>query len=112
MQVLLVAGGSDETGEYMSSTEVFTSVSSSWTITTPLPRILAAPGVALAMGRLYFLGGEISDENPTDDILTWVEKEGVGEWLEVAKMKVARAGDATTILRDHPEMEYCTFVHE
>ena len=55
-QVLLVAGGSDETGEYMSSTEVFTSASSSWTITTPLPRILAAPGVALAMGRLYFLG--------------------------------------------------------
>ena len=38
-----------------------------------------------------------------------MDKEGVGEWLEVGKMRVPRAGDAAIISRDNPEMEYCTF---
>ena len=129
--MLVVAGGFDETIEDITSTEVLEvfNSASTWTITSPLPRTLVRPGAAL-MGNLYFMGesvmiltvilnystgGEISDDNYSDGILKWVDgwNEGeLGKWLEVGKMKVARAGDAAIIQRDHPEMKYCTFVHE
>ena len=42
----------------ISSTEVLTSTSSDWTLTTPLPRELGRVKNVIVGGQLYFLGNE------------------------------------------------------
>lgn len=108
-QVLLVAGGMDLKYNLFSSTEVLTSESTAWTLTTPLPSArMALRGVSVD-NRVYMTGGENrinGEENYMDDILEWLDEEQ--EWVLIGKMKMSRSEHgASTIELDDEAMEYC-----
>merc|ERR1719320_1618963 len=68
-QVFLVTGGYN--GGYLSSTEVWSPSSSSWTMATNLPRsMIGVRGVTLG-GVLYMTGGADDGYNYYDDIYQW-----------------------------------------
>ena len=54
--MFLVAGGVDNYNHLLSSTEVLTMDSPSWTLTTPLPRAVEGVMGVTTEGRLYMTG--------------------------------------------------------
>jgi len=103
-QVFLVAGGYDGT-KPLSSTEVLTTGSPVWRLTTPLPRSMRGLRCVNAGGKLYATGG-FDDYNARDEVLAWLDEEQ--QWVEEGKMKVARYSHAvTTILLDDDAMAHC-----
>merc|ERR1711892_133839 len=103
-QVLIVAGGWDHNIN-LSSTEVLTSVSPSWTISTRLPRAMYGLRGVTVSNILYMTGGE--DSTYRNEIIAWRDEEQ--KWEEMGKMRVARYYHAvTTIKLDDPAMEFCS----
>merc|ERR1739838_904456 len=104
-QVLLVAGGFAK-GAYISSTELLTTDSSAWTMTTPLPRATDSMSCATLENTLYMTGGTYSGYIYTDTILVWSDDKQ--EWVEEGKMKIPRGGhSASTIKLKWDVMDYC-----
>jgi len=101
-QVFLVTGGRDDGFPLLSSTEVWSTSSSSWTMATNLPRSMGSMrGVTLG-GVLYMTGGAGGDFY--DDIYQWTG----AAWEEVGKMKMARYSHAvSTITLDDDAIQYC-----
>jgi len=108
-QVFLVAGGYDGTSvssSMISSTEVLTTTSPAWSLTTPLPRALYGLRCLTTGGKLYATGGRDDDDNDRDEVLAWLDEEQ--QWVEEGKMKVARYHHAvTTIMLDDDAMAHC-----
>merc|ERR1711892_97092 len=110
-QVLLVAGGYDG-NNYLSSTEVLTTSSSGWSLTTPLPERLHNLRGVNSGGKLYLTGGKDEDiagewEKHRDSILVWLDEEQ--DWMEAGRMQSRRSNHAaTTIQHDDPAMEHCS----
>jgi len=107
-QVFLVTGGSNY-GDYngvgsLSSTELLSSTSSSWTMATNLPRrMIGVRGVTLG-GELYMTGGRDTNGDYRDEILQW----SGSAWVEVGKMKMARANHAVSTIRLEDEvLQFC-----
>jgi len=101
-QVFLVTGGYNGAGGSLSSTEVWSSSSSSWTMATNLPRSMTGiRGVTLG-GVLYMTGGY--DGDFYDGIYQWTGT----DWEEVGKMKEARDSHAVSTIRlDDDAIQYC-----
>lgn len=100
-QVFLVTAGYDGVN-FLSSTELLTSSTSSWTMANNLPRIMCCVrGVTLG-GVLYMTGGY--SDGPRDEIFRWTGD----DWEEVGKMKVARNDHAVSTIRlDNDAMQFC-----
>ena len=119
LQVFLVTGGYNN-GDSLSSTEWLSSTSSSWTMATNLPRrMYGVRGVTLG-GELYmtgqynrggwdrsnisYSGGEDANGDYHDEILQW----SGSAWVEVGKMKMARAYHAVSTIRLEDEvLQFC-----
>jgi len=104
-QVFLVAGGFDRINR-ISSTEVLTTSSPAWSLTTPLPRPVMGLRCLTTGGKLYATGGYDHDYNDRDEVLAWLDDEQ--QWVEEKKMKVGRYYHAvTTIMLDDDAMAHC-----
>jgi len=105
-QVFLVAGGGRrEQGWYirLTSTEVLTRTSSAWESVNNLPRKIAGVrGVTLG-NTLYMTGGDDGDNNRAE-IFKWTGH----QWVEVGKMKKARAYHAVSTIRLDKIKDFCT----
>merc|ERR1711892_131117 len=108
-QVFLVAGGLDSSGNRISSTEVLTTSSSAWSLTTPLPRTLIYLSCVTAGGKLYATGGYDDDEvfgDPRDEVLAWLDEEQ--QWVEQGKMMIGRYYHAAAAIKlDDDAMAHC-----
>jgi len=104
-QVFLVAGGYGQ-NNFITSTEVLTTASPAWILTTPLPRGLSGVRFVTIGGKLYATGGKDGDYQTRDEVLAWLDEEQ--QWVEEGKMKVARYHHAvTTIMLDDDAMAHC-----
>jgi len=110
-QVFLVAGGGRyEKGGFsselitLSSTEVLTRTSSAWVMVNNLPRKMrGVRGVTLG-NTLYMTGGKDDGDNYRAEIFKWTGQ----HWVEVGKMKKARAYHAVSTIRLDKIKDFCT----
>jgi len=102
-QVYLVTGGWNGLG-YLSSTELLTSSTSSWSMANNLPRSMAGiRGVTLG-GVLYMTGGRYDNKHNVDVIYQWTGD----DWEKVGKMKMARSFHAVSTIRmDDDAIQFC-----
>ena len=105
-KVLLVAGGNNG-HMHLSSTEVLTMESPSWSLATPLPRALAGVRGVTVGGRLYMTGGVDGGSFwHRGEVTVWLDEEE--DWEEAGMMKDARTYHAASSIKmDDEAMEYC-----
>lgn len=57
---LHVAGGFGDNSGYTSVTKVYDPATNAWTTLAPIPTPVAGPGIAVACGKLFVIGGNAS----------------------------------------------------
>jgi len=101
-QVMLVAGGSNLDGIFISSTEILVGNSHSWKTVTPLP-ILTAGRTGLGaingatLGNILYMTGGYDGRGEHTEIFQW--KDDTEEWMEVGKMIKRRSSHSMTTIK-------------
>merc|ERR1719430_3012103 len=102
IQVYLVTGGYDG-ADYLSSTEILPTSSSTWVLANALPKKMCCMKGLSLDGILYMTGGS-DNSSEKDEVIAWIKD----DWVEVGKMKMPRAFHALSpILMDDNALYFC-----
>jgi len=104
-RVFLVAGGTDGSYNYLSSTETLVEGGQSWKVHQDLPtgrKYLR--GISL-LNTVIMTGGYNSDDGDNDDVLMFDPK--TSDWKKIGSMKIARANHAASLVNTVDVIDYC-----
>jgi len=111
-KAFLVAGGYDQCTNWegdcsspLSSTEVFTTNSQVWTLTTPLPWSLPGVRGVPVGGTLYMTGGMANGGHNRAEVLAWNDEDE--EWVVSGMLTTARSYHGATQITDEVDEKFC-----